>query len=111
MERDISKKELLEKDIIANYLNILEILNQTTDDFLFLINLKTDTIWYLGNIDEKYALRENGAVKIPWQMLWKLFILPTVMLFPRILKKLQNVKKMCTTWNTVGLTVKDRQYG
>ena len=62
MEQDISKKELLEKDIIANYLNILEILNQTTDDFLFLINLKTDTIWYLGNIDEKYALRENGAV-------------------------------------------------
>ncbi len=62
MEQDIRKKESLEKDIIANYLNILETLNQTTDDFLFLINLKTDTIWYLGDINEKYALRENGAV-------------------------------------------------
>lgn len=62
MENDVSKKELQEKEIIDNYLNILEVLNQTTGDFLFLINLKTDTIWYFGNINEKYALRENGTV-------------------------------------------------
>lgn len=47
---------------ISNYLNVLEILSQSTDDFLFLLDIARDENWFFGPIDHDYALRDNGKV-------------------------------------------------
>lgn len=45
---------------IKNYLNVLEIISQSTDDFLFLLDIKKDENWFFGPVDRDYALRDKG---------------------------------------------------
>lgn len=47
-----------------NYLNALEILSQSTDDFLFLFDISSDKIWFFGEIDEVYNLCNKGEATI-----------------------------------------------
>lgn len=50
-----------EKDArIKNYLNVLEILSQSTDDYLFLWDMDKDENWFFGSVDAEYALRDKG---------------------------------------------------
>lgn len=50
-----------EKDIrIKNYLHVLEILSQSTDDYLFLWDIDRDENWFFGDVDLEYALRDKG---------------------------------------------------
>ena len=52
-----SEKELR----IKNYLNVLEILSQSTDDFLFLFDIEKDENIFFGNVDCAYAVRKEGS--------------------------------------------------
>ena len=41
-------------------LKLLEVVNHTTDDYLFVLDIPNDTNWFFGNIDENYDIREKG---------------------------------------------------
>lgn len=47
---------------ISPYLDALEILSRTTDDYLFLFEFANDKNWFFGNVDDKYEVREQGSV-------------------------------------------------
>lgn len=50
---------------IHNYLNVLEILSKSTDDYLFLWNIiAKDEIYFLGDICSKYAVGEGILTRI-----------------------------------------------
>ncbi len=50
-----------ENDVrIENYLHVLEILSQSTDDYLFLWDMDRDENWFFGEVDRDYALRDKG---------------------------------------------------
>jgi len=50
-----------QKDIrVINYLNALEILSQSTDDFLFLLDISSDTNWFFGPVDNDFTVRKAG---------------------------------------------------
>ncbi len=50
------------KDVrILNYLNALDILSQSTDDFLFLTDISQDMYWFFGPVDKDYSLRKPGS--------------------------------------------------
>ena len=42
------------------YLKFLENLNESTDDYLYLWDIKRDVFWFFGGINEQYALCEDG---------------------------------------------------
>ena len=46
---------------IQNYLNALEILSQSTDDFLFLLDINGHVNWFFGPVDKDYAVHKTGA--------------------------------------------------
>ncbi len=56
MNREISKKELLENDIISHYSTPLEILSQTTDDYLFLLDIEKDVNRFFGDISAEFNI-------------------------------------------------------
>lgn len=47
---------------IGNYLNVLEILSKTTDDYLFLMDINKDNSWFFGDINRKYPIQEKGQL-------------------------------------------------
>lgn len=40
---------------------LIETINQTTDDYLFVWDIKADTRWFFGDIDAHYDIRTNGS--------------------------------------------------
>lgn len=40
---------------------MLEAINHTTDDYLFVMDIANDTIWFFGDIDKDYAIRKEGS--------------------------------------------------
>lgn len=44
---------------LESYRNVLEILSQSTDDFLFLFDIAKDENLFFGDIDKKFSLREK----------------------------------------------------
>lgn len=65
---EIVPDEMREK--MQNYLNIMEVLNKTTDDYLFLADIKTGITYFCGNIDEKYdveRLADGGVSREAWE--------------------------------------------
>ena len=40
---------------------LLETINHTTDDYLFIWDIKADARWFFGNIDANYDIRVNGS--------------------------------------------------
>ena len=40
---------------------LLEVINYTTNDFLFVWDIQTDTNWFFGNIDKEFHVREQGS--------------------------------------------------
>ena len=40
---------------------LLETVNHTTDDFLFVWDIAKDVNWFFGNVDENYAIRQQGS--------------------------------------------------
>lgn len=67
---------------IGNYLNVLEILTKSTDDYLFLWDIGKDELWFFDDVQQDYELENDGkptiAVKdlekaiypADWQMLY-----------------------------------------
>ena len=45
---------------INTHIEFLRTLNESTDDYLFLWDIKLDQFWYFGNISEHYALQDMG---------------------------------------------------
>lgn len=45
---------------IRNYLNVLNIVSKSTDSYLYLWDITRDQNWVFGDIDESYALRQDG---------------------------------------------------
>ncbi|MBE6599110.1 MAG: EAL domain-containing protein [Ruminococcaceae bacterium] len=43
-------------------LKLLETVNHTTDDFLFVLDINQDTNWFFGNVDKDYAVRRPGEM-------------------------------------------------
>ena len=44
---------------IETYIEFLRTLNESTDDYLFLWDIKKDQFWYFGNISDSYALQDG----------------------------------------------------
>ena len=53
---DEKQKSKNRDEKINNYLNVLEILSQSTDDFLFLLDIKKGMNWFFGDLEKKYNL-------------------------------------------------------
>lgn len=45
---------------IKKYIQSLESLSQSTDDYLFVWDIKQNTNWFFGDIDKQFAVREEG---------------------------------------------------
>jgi len=61
MQKRITKGKGLSQEVLDGYKHALDILSQSTDDFLFLHDMTKDTLWFYGNIDKDFAVRESGA--------------------------------------------------
>ena len=53
---DENQKMNKRNEKINNYLNVLEVLSQSTDDFLFLLDIKNGVNWFFGDLEKKYNL-------------------------------------------------------
>ena len=53
---DEKQKSKNRDEKINNYLNVLEILSQSTDDFLFLLDIKKDMNWFFGDLEKNIIL-------------------------------------------------------
>lgn len=42
-------------------LKLVETINQSTDDYLFVWDINSDKRWFFGDIDKHYAIRKNGS--------------------------------------------------
>ncbi len=42
-------------------LSLIETINRATDDYLFIWDIKADTRWFFGDIDQYYDIRKNGS--------------------------------------------------
>ena len=42
-------------------LRLVETINRSTDDYLFIWDIKEDTRWFFGDIDKYYDIRKNGS--------------------------------------------------
>ncbi len=42
-------------------LKLIETINRSTDDYLFIWDIKADTRWFFGDIDKYYDIRKNGS--------------------------------------------------
>ena len=42
-------------------LKLVETINQSTDDYLFVWDINSDKRWFFGDIDKYYAIRKNGS--------------------------------------------------
>ena len=60
MSEAITTSKGLSTEVINGYKNALEILNQSTDDFLFLHDMVRNENWFFGNVDKEFAIRESG---------------------------------------------------
>ncbi|MBQ8498135.1 MAG: EAL domain-containing protein [Clostridia bacterium] len=45
------------------YREVMEVINHSTDDFLFIYNIEKDEIQFFGNINQTYALRNHDSLK------------------------------------------------
>lgn len=58
-----SKEDMItgtREEKIKNYLNVLEILSKSTDDYLYLCDMERGEMWFFGEVDRDFALREKG---------------------------------------------------
>lgn len=58
-----SKEDMItgtREEKIKNYLNVLEILSKSTDDYLYLCDMERAEMWFFGEVDRDFALREEG---------------------------------------------------
>ena len=46
---------------LATTLKLIESINRSTDDYLFVWDIKADKRWFFGNIDARYDIRKNGG--------------------------------------------------
>lgn len=60
MIEEIIKNKGLSQEVLEGYKHVLEILSQSTDDFLFLHDMIRDKNWFYGDIDKDFAIREPG---------------------------------------------------
>ncbi|MBO7218002.1 MAG: EAL domain-containing protein, partial [Clostridia bacterium] len=49
------------KDGFDTTLKLIETINRSTDDYLFIWDIGADTRWFFGDIDEHYDIRKNGS--------------------------------------------------
>ncbi len=50
---------IIPTDITKPYRDVLELLNNNTDDFMYLIDFAANRVWFYGDIDRDYALRDE----------------------------------------------------
>ena len=60
MSKAITNSKGLSAEAINGYKNALEILSQSTDDFLFLHDMVKDENWFFGNVDKEFGIRNPG---------------------------------------------------
>ena len=48
---------------IKKYIQTLEALSQSTDDYLFVWDIKQDRNWFFGDIDKDFAIRKEGSAE------------------------------------------------
>ena len=63
-EKSMSEEKIQKNLKINNYLNVLEILSKSTDDFLFLFNVEKDEVYFFGNVSKDYTLCDKGSTTI-----------------------------------------------
>lgn len=45
----------------ASTLKLIETINRSTDDYLFIWDIQADKRWFFGDIDKRYDIRKNGS--------------------------------------------------
>ena len=48
---------------IKKYIQTLEALSQSTDDYLFVWDIQNDRNWFFGDIDKDFAIRREGSIE------------------------------------------------
>ena len=61
MEEELISNKGLRQEALEGYKHALEILSQSTDDFLFLHDFVRDENWFYGDVDKDFAIRESGS--------------------------------------------------
>ncbi|MBQ9747910.1 MAG: hypothetical protein IJV98_03915 [Clostridia bacterium] len=46
---------------IDAYRDVIEIMSQSTDDFLFIMDIKCDEIWFFGQIEKEYRFADGDG--------------------------------------------------
>ncbi len=54
------KSLTMPEDLTKPYRDVMDLLSQNTDDFMYLIDFAGNRVWFYGNIDRDYALRDDG---------------------------------------------------
>lgn len=62
MLSDISKNAPFKKNAIESYKNVLEIISQSTDDFLFLFDIEKSENWFFGSVNRDYELQNDEKI-------------------------------------------------
>lgn len=62
MEKSMKENKPIYRDdnLIATYLDTIQGLSDSTDDYLYLLEIREDRMWFFGNIAEKYNLTSEG---------------------------------------------------
>ncbi len=54
------KRPLIPDDYTKPYREVMELVSQNTDDFMYLIDFAGNRVWFFGDIDRDYSLRDDG---------------------------------------------------
>ena len=54
-------KILETNESFSTILKLMETINQSTNDYLFVWDINSDKRWFFGGIDKHYAIRKNGS--------------------------------------------------
>lgn len=60
MGQKFKENKVLKNAQIKKYFESLSILNQSTEDYLFLLDIKNNENWFFGDISKKYKLYDSG---------------------------------------------------
>lgn len=102
MIEEIIKNKGLSQEVLEGYKHVLEILSQSTDDFLFLHDMIRDENWFYGDIDKDFAIREPGDTTNTLAQVMRIVYPSDRPLLERDIRALKSGKKRYMTLITDG---------
>lgn len=112
MEQTESKDEFTEQDerLFKQYCETLRILNESTDDYLYIARLDTGRFYYWGNIARRYPLPEDPKDGYGIDEYSKVVYDRDAAALEQDIRYVLEGRQD-TQWNTVLLTAREIRYG